>query len=79
MQEEDLAAEEENVADEKEIIESGESDSADVKKPVVKSSTDPTQIYLSEIGFSPLLTPEEEVYYGRLVQKGDPESPCQND
>src|SRR3990167_4486788 len=32
---------------------------------------DPTQIYLSEIGFSPLLTPEEEVYYGRLVQQGE--------
>lgn len=32
---------------------------------------DPTQMYLSEIGFSPLLTAEEEVYYARLVQKGD--------
>ncbi|HSP32419.1 MAG TPA: sigma-70 factor domain-containing protein, partial [Halomonas sp.] len=26
-------------------------------------SFDATQIYLNEIGFSPLLTPEEEVYY----------------
>lgn len=33
--------------------------------------TDPTQIYLGEIGFSPLLTAEEEIYYARLVQKGD--------
>ncbi|HEX4044796.1 MAG TPA: RNA polymerase sigma factor RpoS [Gammaproteobacteria bacterium] len=33
---------------------------------------DPTQIYLHEIGFSPLLTAEEEVYYGRLAQQGDP-------
>lgn len=33
---------------------------------------DPTQMYLKEIGFSPLLTAEEEVYYGRLTQKGDP-------
>ena len=32
---------------------------------------DATQIYLNEIGFSPLLTPEEEVYYARLAQKGD--------
>lgn len=32
---------------------------------------DATQIYLSEIGFSPLLTAEEEVYYSRLSLKGD--------
>ena len=35
-------------------------------------SLDATQIYLNEIGFSPLLTPEEEVHFGRLAQKGDP-------
>ena len=34
-------------------------------------SLDATQIYLNEIGLSPLLTPEEEVYYGRLARKGD--------
>jgi RNA polymerase nonessential primary-like sigma factor len=34
-------------------------------------SLDPTQIYLKEIGFSPLLSAEEEVYYGRLALKGD--------
>lgn len=34
---------------------------------------DPTQMYLKEIGFSPLLSAEEEVYYGRLAQKGDAE------
>ncbi len=32
---------------------------------------DATQLYLKEIEFSPLLTPEEEVYYGRLARKGD--------
>lgn len=37
----------------------------------VPHSNDPTQLYLKEIGFSPLLTAEEEIKYGRLVQKGD--------
>ncbi len=32
---------------------------------------DPTDIYLREIGIAPLLSKEEEVHYGRLVQKGD--------
>ncbi len=34
-------------------------------------ATDPTRIYLSEIGYSPLLKAEEEVYYARLAQRGD--------
>ncbi|MDX1367301.1 RNA polymerase sigma factor RpoS [Pseudomonas sp.] len=33
---------------------------------------DATQLYLNEIGFSPLLSPEEEVFFARLAQKGDP-------
>lgn len=33
---------------------------------------DATQLYLNEIGFSPLLSPQEEVHYARLSQKGDP-------
>ncbi|OWJ96580.1 RNA polymerase sigma factor RpoS [Pseudomonas sp. A46] len=33
---------------------------------------DATQLYLNEIGFSPLLTPEEEVHFARLAQRGDP-------
>lgn len=32
---------------------------------------DATQIYLSEIGFSPLLSAEEEVHYSKLALKGD--------
>ncbi len=35
------------------------------------SHADATRLYLREIGFSPLLTAEEEVYYARLAQKGD--------
>lgn len=36
-----------------------------------RGSSDPTQIYLSEIGFSPLLSAEEEVHFARLALKGD--------
>jgi RNA polymerase nonessential primary-like sigma factor len=36
-----------------------------------KHAPDATQLYLKEIGFSPLLSAEEEVHYGRLVLKGD--------
>jgi RNA polymerase nonessential primary-like sigma factor len=46
------------------------------KKPRVASlqapdSHDPTRIYLNEIGASPLLSAEEEVYFSRLAQQGD--------
>lgn len=46
------------------------------EKPIDRApkATDPTQIYLGEIGYSPLLSAEEEVYYSRLVQKGDPKA-----
>lgn len=37
----------------------------------LSSEVDVTQLYLSEIGFSPLLTPEEEVHFARLARKGD--------
>lgn len=57
------------VGHEAEVKEEKEDDA--LKKPVETRATDPTQIYLSEIGYSPLLTPEEEVYWARLVQKGD--------
>lgn len=32
---------------------------------------DAAQLYLHEIEFSPLLTPEEEIHYGRLARAGD--------
>ncbi len=32
---------------------------------------DPTRLYLSEIGVSPLLTADEEKYYSRLAREGD--------
>ena len=39
--------------------------------PETDAHFDATRMYLSEIGFSPLLSAEEEVYYSRLAQKGD--------
>ena len=40
-----------------------------VSEPVIHA--DSTQLYLHEIGFSPLLSAEEEIHFGRLVLKGD--------
>jgi RNA polymerase nonessential primary-like sigma factor len=37
----------------------------------LQKTLDATQIYLNEIGFSPLLTPQEEVHYARLAMRGD--------
>ncbi|MFN2275240.1 MAG: RNA polymerase sigma factor RpoS [Anaerolineales bacterium] len=52
-------------------------EAADATNPVFSAGAipsshfDATRLYLSEIGYSPLLTAEEEVYYARLAQKGD--------
>jgi len=37
----------------------------------IQKSLDATQLYLNEIGFSPLLSAEEEVYFARRALKGD--------
>ena len=42
-----------------------------VKAPVSSGDLDATRLYLNEIGFSPLLSAEEEVYFSRLSLKGD--------
>ncbi len=54
-----LAAEEDNTPDD--VFTANDSQRA----------MDATQIYLGEIGFSPLLSAEEEVYFSRLALKGD--------
>jgi RNA polymerase nonessential primary-like sigma factor len=75
------SASDENLSDEEEALpdiivedEKEESDVAESDEAVqfqASKSADATQMYLGEIGYSPLLTAEEEVYYARLVQKGD--------
>ncbi|MHB8715333.1 MAG: RNA polymerase sigma factor RpoS [Sulfuricaulis sp.] len=63
-------AAEETVA--KPAAEEGESEaSGSEAKDVYYSHADATRIYLKEIGFSPLLSAEEEVFYARKAQKGD--------
>lgn len=55
-------------------LEDFKDDSADDVTFAVEEGTtslDATQMYLSEIGFSPLLSAEEEVYFSRLSLKGD--------
>ena len=37
----------------------------------IEKSLDATQLYLNEIGYSPLLSPDEEKYFARLARKGD--------
>jgi RNA polymerase nonessential primary-like sigma factor len=76
-EEEDKFSPEEAKKFEKELEKEEESDSGEGEASLKKSegkAADPTQMYLNEIGYSPLLTAEEEVYYSRLVQKGDPKA-----
>lgn len=54
------------VNDEAETQEVGFAEELDNRKTL-----DATQLYLNEIGFSPLLSADEEVYYSRLALKGD--------
>lgn len=56
------AAEPEAAAEEPVTYEAGE---------IPEGQVDATRLYLGEIGFSPLLTAEEEVYYARRARQGD--------
>jgi RNA polymerase nonessential primary-like sigma factor len=56
------------------VIDDPKSDAKEVSTTIMDetpSNLDATQLYLSEIGFSPLLSAEEEVYFSRLALKGD--------
>ena len=74
---------EEDVMVEDEVPEESDANSTEKKARDVENFTpgvipqkdlDATRMYLNEIGFSPLLTAEEEVYYGRKAQAGDDEA-----
>jgi RNA polymerase nonessential primary-like sigma factor len=47
---------------------------AEKKREPHEEALGPTQLYLHEIGFSSLLSAEEEVYYARRIAKGDEEA-----
>ncbi len=69
----------EDSGDDEELVLDGEADEPEKAAPEAVqfapgeysgTSLDATQLYLNEIGFSPLLTAEEEVYYARRAQRG---------
>jgi len=47
-----------------------EADEKPKKSTSVAKELDATQLYLNEIGYSPLLSPEEEVYFARQALRG---------
>ncbi|THB66791.1 MAG: RNA polymerase sigma factor RpoS [Gammaproteobacteria bacterium] len=75
-------ADEESMLDASDVDNSSEDDSSEESSNAITARTrneddafadgglDATRMYLGEIGFSPLLSAEEEVYYSRLAQKG---------
>ncbi len=68
----DSSDEDDSTDDLPEFINSGRGRGSMAHKDLVNArSLDATQLYLNEIGFSPLLSAEEEVYFSRLALKGD--------
>jgi RNA polymerase nonessential primary-like sigma factor len=62
---------EEKLIDEIDTVEEDEEETVFKAGKVPDAQMDATRLYLSEIGFSPLLSAEEEVYFSRLALKGD--------
>ena len=74
--EENSPVDNEEIVDE--LLEEEETEAAEVEEnltfdvgSIPEGQLDATRLYLNEIGFSPLLSAEEEVYFSRLSQKGD--------
>jgi RNA polymerase nonessential primary-like sigma factor len=70
-EDEDEAAEPAAVAAKEDEPEAETDTSEQDKRDAYYSHADATRIYLKEIGFSPLLSAEEEVFFARKAQKGD--------
>ncbi len=60
----------ESLLKEEDLI-SEQDEELDLAQNVNQRVLDATQIYLSEIGFSPLLTAEEEIFFARRALRGD--------
>ena len=70
----DLQAQDPQIEEEEEESEKLDSkikDDETLSKKKFSRVVDATQFYLNEIGFRPLLSAEEEVYYSRLARKGE--------
>ena len=66
----DLTISGDDVEEEVEEVEEVEEKVSYSRGEVSERDLDATRLYLSEIGFSPLLTAEEEVHYARQIAKG---------
>ncbi len=53
------------------VTETADAEESETEAEETYVQADATRLYLKEIGFSPLLTAEEEVYYARKAQKGE--------
>ena len=68
----DLDTADDDTDEQPEFLNSGRGRGSLAHKDLMNAkSLDATQLYLNEIGFSPLLSAEEEVYFSRLALKGD--------
>ena len=70
MDEKEIHTEDEKLENNLEAVESAEEEVFEAGK-VPDSQMDATRLYLSEIGFSPLLSAEEEVHFARMAQRGE--------
>jgi len=73
QEEENEDEESENEGESERETESSEDENEEstAKRDEPSVQADATRIYLKEIGFSPLLTAQEEVYFARRARKGD--------